>query len=151
MSAPCPERAGGPACSGLSALRRSLSALLARTFDDRVRTREHQAGVTVVETHQVGRLTARSADLDDLACPVRLAHDVAMHVEPVPDGCLHEPTSSPAFARHPSTGGHAHGVPYHYGQYLPRSRWLIAAIREHRAASGLSGCLPSRLAGRPGS
>jgi hypothetical protein len=26
-----------------------------------------------------------------------LAHDVATHVEPVPDGCLHLPTSLPAF------------------------------------------------------
>src|SRR5215467_15049464 len=100
MSAPCPERAGGPACSGLSALRRSLSGLLAWTFDDRVRTREHQAGVTIVETHQVGRLPAWSADLDDLACPLRLAHDVAKHMEPVPDGCLHQPTSSPTSTRY---------------------------------------------------
>src|SRR5271165_7010788 len=67
-------------------------------LDDRVRAGEHQARVTVVETHQVGRLPARSADLDDLARPIRMAHDVAMHVEPVPDGCLHAPTSSSAFA-----------------------------------------------------
>src|SRR5436190_14078385 len=58
-------------------------------LDDRIRAREHQARVTVVETHHVGRLPARSADLDDLARPLRLAHDVATHVEPVPDGCLH--------------------------------------------------------------
>ena len=32
------------------------------------------------------------------ARPIRMAHDVAMHVEPVPDGCLHAPTSSSAFA-----------------------------------------------------
>jgi hypothetical protein len=70
-------------------------------LDDRVRTREHQAGVTVVESDQVGRLPARSADFDDLARPFRLAHGVAIHVKPIPDGCLHEPTSSPAFARDP--------------------------------------------------
>src|SRR5437763_9303569 len=58
-------------------------------LDDRVRPGEHQAHMTVVETHQVGRLSARPADLDDLSRPLRLAHDVATHVEPVPDGCLH--------------------------------------------------------------
>jgi len=66
-------------------------------LNDRVRAGEHQAGVTVVETHQVGRFPARSADLDDLARSLRLAHDIATHVEPVPDGCLHPPTSLPAF------------------------------------------------------
>src|SRR5215475_1369204 len=66
-------------------------------LNDRVRSGEHQAGVTVVETHQVGRVPARSADLNDLARPLRLAHEVATHVEPVPDGCLHRPTSLPAF------------------------------------------------------
>jgi hypothetical protein len=40
-----------------------------------------------------------------------MAHDVAMHVEPVPDGCLHAPTSSstpacgmPAFLPCPRAG-----------------------------------------------
>jgi hypothetical protein len=66
-------------------------------LNDRIWAGEHQAGVTVVETHRVGRFPGRSADLDDLARPLRLAHDVATHVEPVPDGCLHPPTSSPAF------------------------------------------------------
>src|SRR5438445_4527864 len=66
-------------------------------LNDRVRAGEHQAGVTVVETHQVGRFPARPADLDNLARPLRLAHDVATHVEPVPDGCPHPPTSLPAF------------------------------------------------------
>src|SRR5262249_46233721 len=55
--------------------------------------------------HQVGRLPARPADLDDLARPLRLADDVAAHVEPVPDGCLHQPTSSPASARSPGVRG----------------------------------------------
>jgi hypothetical protein len=66
-------------------------------LNDRVRAGEHQAGVTVIEMHQVGRFPARSANLDDLADPLRLAHDGAPHVEPVPDGCLHLPTSLPAF------------------------------------------------------
>jgi len=57
-------------------------------LNDRVRAGEHQAGVTVVETHQVGRLPARSADLDDLACPLWMAHDIGVHVEPVPDDCV---------------------------------------------------------------
>ena len=56
--------------------------------------------MTVVETHQVGRLPARSADLDDLARPLRLAHDAAAYAEPVPHGCLHPPASSPAFPRY---------------------------------------------------
>src|SRR5258707_15808462 len=68
-------------------------------LDDRVRAGEHQRGVAVVETHQVGRLPARSADLDDLASPPRMAHDVGVHVEPIPDGCPHAPTSSSALAR----------------------------------------------------
>src|SRR5215831_11242442 len=74
-------------------------------FDDRVRAREHQAGMAVVETHQVRRLPARPADLDDLARPLCLAHDVAPHAEPVSNGCLHRPTSSPAVARHPCPAG----------------------------------------------
>ncbi len=56
------------------------------------RAGEHQARVAVVETHQVGRLSARSADLDNLARPLRMAHDVAMHVQPVPrrlPPCVH--------------------------------------------------------------
>ena len=87
-------------------------------LDGRVRAGEHQARVTVAESHQVRRLPARSADLDDLARPLRMAHDVATHVEPVPDGCLHAPTSSSAFAhgmsafpRCPRAGGHAQDVP----------------------------------------
>src|SRR5690348_14933237 len=75
-----------------------LPGLLAWVLDDRVRAGEHQGGVTVVESHQVGRLPARSADLDDLACPLRMAHDIGVHVEPVPDDCLHAPTSLSAFA-----------------------------------------------------
>ena len=39
-------------------------------LDDRVRAREYQARVTVIETHQVWRLPARSADFDDLADPL---------------------------------------------------------------------------------
>src|SRR6266566_8213979 len=67
-------------------------------LDDRVRAGEHQGGVTVVESHQVGRLPARSADLDNLARPPGMAHDIGVHVEPVPGGCPHAPTSSSAFA-----------------------------------------------------
>jgi hypothetical protein len=62
-------------------------------LDDRVRAWEHQARMTIVETHQVWRLAASSADIDDLARPLWLAHDVATHVQPVSDGCLHPPTS----------------------------------------------------------
>jgi hypothetical protein len=67
-------------------------------LDDRVRAGEHQRGVTGVEPHQVGRLPAGSPDLDDLARPPRMAHNVGVYVEPIPDGCLHAATSSPAFA-----------------------------------------------------
>jgi hypothetical protein len=62
-------------------------------LDGRIRAGEHQARVAVVEAHQVGRLPASSADLDDLTGPLRLAHDVATRVKPIPDGCLHPPTS----------------------------------------------------------
>src|SRR6266571_1259827 len=47
-------------------------------------------------TARHARLPARPADLDDLARPLRLAHDVATHMEPVPDGCLHPPPPHPA-------------------------------------------------------
>src|SRR5437763_8514035 len=91
-------------------------------LNGRVRAGEHQAGVTVVETHQIGRFPARSANLDDLARPLRLAHDVATHAEPVSDGSLHQPTSSPALCVPPvHRGGTLTGVPYHYGQYPPRA------------------------------
>jgi len=39
-------------------------------LDDCVRAREYQARVAVIETHQVWRLAARSADFDDLADPL---------------------------------------------------------------------------------
>src|SRR6266511_2946818 len=57
---------------GLLSLSRPLLAFPARVLDDRVRAGKHQARMTVVETHQVGRLPARSADLDDLTRPVRM-------------------------------------------------------------------------------
>ena len=94
-----------PARLGLLALRRWLSAPPAPMFDDRVRTWKHQAGMTVVETHQIGRFPARSANLDDLARPLGLTHDVATHAEPVSDGCLHQPTSSPALCVPPAHRG----------------------------------------------
>src|SRR5690349_4040871 len=78
---------------GLLNLPRAFLALPAGMLDNRVRAWEHQARVTIVETHQVWRLAARSADFDDLACPRWLAHDVATHVQAVSDGCLHAPTS----------------------------------------------------------
>src|SRR5690348_12171192 len=92
-------------------------------LNDRVRAGEHQAGVTVVETHQVRRLPARPADLDDLARPLRLAHDIATHVEPVPDGCLHPPPPHP---RSRAAQRHAHGAPPRYDQYPSPGRWLIS-------------------------
>src|SRR6516165_10119968 len=120
-------------------------------LNDRVRAGEYQAGVTVVEPHQVGRFPARSADLDDLARPLRLAHDVATHVEPVPDGCLHRPTSLPAAPRYPCVGGNAHGVPHRHGQYVPRRRWLVLALCVgHRATSGIVSTLLPGAAGLPG-
>ena len=79
----------GPASSGLPA----------PMLDDRVGAGEHQGGVAVIESHQVGRLPARSADPDDLALPARMADDIGVHVEPVPYCCLHAPTSSSAMAR----------------------------------------------------
>jgi hypothetical protein len=94
VSRPCPGVLAVPARRVLPALRPVL-APLGEMLDDRVRAWEHQAGVTVVETHHVWRLPARSTDLDDLARPLRLAHGAATHTEPVPDGCLHPPTSSP--------------------------------------------------------
>jgi hypothetical protein len=62
-------------------------------LDDRIRAGEHQAAVTILESHEVWRLAASAADLDDLAHPLRLAHDAAVYVKPVPHDCLHLPTS----------------------------------------------------------
>ena len=62
---------------------------LARMLDDRVRAGEHQGGVIVLKSHEVGRFSARSSDLDDLARPVGLAYDAAVHVDSVSDGCPH--------------------------------------------------------------
>src|SRR5690349_16325552 len=105
-------------------------------LDDRVRAGEHQARVTVVETHEVGRLAARSADLDDLARPLWMAHDVAMHVEPVPDDCLHAPTSSSAFACGVSAFGAVRALedtlqvyPDCHDQHPARRRWIVLAMR----------------------
>jgi hypothetical protein len=39
--------------------------------------------VAVIESHQLGRLPTRTADLDDLASPLWMAHDAGVHVEPV--------------------------------------------------------------------
>src|SRR6476646_11384312 len=75
------------------ALGRPFPALPARVLDDRVRAREYPGRVAVIESHQVGRLPARPADLYDLAFPLRVANDVGAQVEPVPDGCLHATTS----------------------------------------------------------
>src|SRR5215471_5215953 len=111
-----------PARLGLPALCRPLPALLGPMFDDRVRARKHQAGMAIVETDQIGRFPARSANLDDLARPLGLAHDVATHAEPVSDGCLHQPTSSPALSAPPvHRGDTLTGVPHHYGQYPPHA------------------------------
>src|ERR1035437_8503381 len=98
ISAQCGDQAGRVyRFAGDSAFRRPFLALPSRMLDDRIRAGEHQARVTVVEAHEVGRFAARSADLDDLARPLWMAHDVAVHVEPLPEDCLHAPTSSSAF------------------------------------------------------
>src|SRR6266702_6915684 len=51
--------------------------------------------------------SARTIPVQIHGLPLCLAHDVATHMELVPDGCLHQSTSSPAFARSPCPGGHA--------------------------------------------
>jgi hypothetical protein len=62
-------------------------------LDDGIRTREHQRTVSVLDSHEVRGLPARATDFDDLAHPFWLTHDAAMYVKPVPDNCLHVPTS----------------------------------------------------------
>jgi hypothetical protein len=62
-------------------------------LNDGVWAWEYQRAVTVFESHEVRGFPASPADLDDLAHPVRLTHDAAMNVKPVPDDCLHVPTS----------------------------------------------------------
>src|SRR5215470_15520836 len=71
-------------------LRRRLGLL---GLDDRVRAREDQAGVTVVEPDHVGRLATGVAHLDDLPHPVGMSHDVPPHVQPVADYSMHMSTS----------------------------------------------------------
>jgi len=51
--------------------------------------RKHQARVTVVETHHVGRLARGSVDLDNLARTLSLAHDLAVYVQAVSNHSLH--------------------------------------------------------------
>jgi hypothetical protein len=119
---PTPASRGRRAGCERTKIRRhcSPSSLPLGMLDDRVRAGEHQGGVTVIESHQVGRLPARTADLDGLACPLRLSHHAGAHVEPVPDGCLPARahllvlvslTACPHPARCPPAGGHAQGVP----------------------------------------
>ena len=81
--------------SGLPAARVFLpvARLLGRRIDDGVGPGEYQAGVAVLEAHDVGWLAASSSYLHDLAYVVRLAHHVAMYVELVSDGCVHLGTS----------------------------------------------------------
>src|SRR5258708_19248456 len=93
---PSPRSRQAGRARGLAS-RRPLPALPARMLDDRVRPGEHQDGVTVVESHQVRRLPPPSADLDDLARPLRLAHGVAGPPEPGPDPCLLAPPPPPPF------------------------------------------------------
>lgn len=47
--------------------------------------------MTILESHEVGRFSASSAYVNDLAHPLVLTHDASMHVESVPDDCLHMP------------------------------------------------------------
>lgn len=68
---------------------RSLPALPARVLDDGVRPRKYQGGVIVLESDEIGGLAACSAYLDDLACSLRLTHDIAVNVKPVSDYCMH--------------------------------------------------------------
>src|SRR5258707_11359394 len=95
---------------GLLSLRRAFLAPPAGMLDDRVRAWEHQARVTIVETHQVWRLAARPADFDDLARPLWLAHDVATHVKPVSGGSLHPLTSLTRVPAAPVGRRTSHGV-----------------------------------------
>jgi len=62
-------------------------------LNNRIRTGKHQARVTVVEMHQIRRFAARSVDFPDLTDVLRLAHDLAVHMQPVPDSCLHHAAS----------------------------------------------------------
>jgi hypothetical protein len=63
-------------------------------LDDRVRTWEDQARVTIVESNKVRWCTTRVADLHDLPCPIRMPDDVPVHMQPVADYSLHPSTSS---------------------------------------------------------
>src|SRR5258708_1087709 len=101
-------------------------------LDDPVRAGGHQRGGTVVGAHQVGRLPARSADVDDLARPPRMAHDVGVHVEPIADGCLHAPTSSSAFAHSMSAFS---ALPEPEDTPTMYSDWHGPAVHVHAAGS----------------
>jgi len=76
------------------------------------------------------------ADLDDLARPLWMAHDVAMHVEPLPDDCLHVPAASSAFAGGMSAPGAARAPKARSRptqavttSIHPRRRWIALAMR----------------------
>jgi hypothetical protein len=49
-------------------------------LDDGIGSREYQAGVTILKSHEVRRLTSGSVNLKDLAHAVGLADDLGVHV-----------------------------------------------------------------------
>jgi hypothetical protein len=119
---------------GYSVFCRPLLTLPAGMLDHRVRARKDQARVPIVETHQVWRLAARSADLDDLARPLSLADDTATHVQPVSDGCLHPPTSLTRVPAAPVDRRTSHGA-------------RIATTSIHLDAMARPGCVGGRASG----
>src|SRR5918995_2034519 len=84
-----------------------VSALvgLGRGLDGRVRTREHQSLVAVVEPDEVGRTAFATPNLDDLPDPISRADGPAVNVQPVTDLRVHGFTSTLAACSKPAAPG----------------------------------------------
>ena len=95
-----------------------------------IRARKDQGDVLVVKLHEVRRFPARSAYFDDLTLPLWLTHDSAVHVDHIPDYCLHDAcllgqgSHSPrsAFAVRPRRGGHVLVLPRLAAKHRPGVR-----------------------------
>src|SRR5215207_1579830 len=67
----------------------SSSSIRGRRLHRRIRAREDQAFVPVVEAHEIRRAAVAAADLQDLTDPVDVADGPAMDMETVTDLGLH--------------------------------------------------------------
>ena len=68
-------------------------------LDHRIRAREHQPRVPILEPHQVRRLSRAATNLDNLASPARVPDVMPVNVKPISYHCFHRPASLALTAR----------------------------------------------------